>query len=110
VGVASVLWVLLVGGMTWQTWPAHPIIDPFDEDRSTLPDAPWVKGGGTSDDLPDAPWVKSEPKFDPLEYQAFLRREALVRASYVAVAPPVAVFILGLSLLWVVRGFRSEQG
>jgi hypothetical protein len=35
-------------------------------------------------------------------------RDELVKASYVAIAPPVAVFILGMSLLWVVRGFRSE--
>jgi hypothetical protein len=82
--VASVLWVLVVGVMTWQTWPAQT--DFFDAFKSTPPDT----------DTP--PWAKPDPG----------ARDELISASYIAVAPPVAALILGMSLLWVVRGFRSK--
>jgi hypothetical protein len=81
--VASVLWVLVVGLVAWVAWPAHT--DFFDAFKSTLPDAP--------------PWAQPDP----------LARNDLVLALCFAVVPPVAVFILGMSLLWAVRGFRSEQ-
>ena len=66
----------------------------------------------------------SKPRFDPskpfrigkqtyVNSEAFVaaeRRDVLVKATGIAFAPPLAAFILGISLLWVVRGFRSEQG
>jgi hypothetical protein len=68
--------------MTLQAWPAQTNF--FDAFESTPPDAP--------------SWAKPDPR----------ARDELVSASYIAIAPPVAVFVLGMSLLWVVRGFRSE--
>ena len=35
------------------------------------------------------------------------RGEALVKGAFVAITPPVAMLLFGMSLIWVVRGFQS---
>jgi hypothetical protein len=101
--VTSILWIALVAVMTWQTWPV-------DDGTFTKP---------TFD--PDA-YLAGKPQFDPSKpfsvgkqtyansdaFVAAERRDAVVKGTGIAFAPPLAAFILGMSLLWVVQGFRSE--
>jgi hypothetical protein len=101
--VASILWIALVAGMTWQAWPV---------DDWTIPKPPFD---------PDA-YLAGKPQFDPSKpfsdgkqtyanskaYVEAEQRDALMKGAAISVAPPVAILILGMSLIWVVRGFRSE--
>ena len=83
--------------MTWQTLPATPAGFVFAAQ-------PPQKGGDediTQDKLQhdDITWDgfpradgKPEPQLDPAELAAVLRRDELLKASYIAIVPPVAVF------------------
>ena len=85
--VASILWVLFVSVMTWQTWP-------LDEERSGMTSAP-----------------TNDPEFEAWKAKNRIaeRRDALVKGAVIAFTPPVAVLLLGMSLMWVARGFRPEK-
>src|SRR5262249_16657273 len=103
--VASILWIASVGVITWQTWPV---------DDWTITKPPFD---------PDA-YLAGKPQFDPSkpfsdgkhtyanskEFVEAERRDALMKGAAIGITPPVGVLLLGMSLLWVVRGFRSEQG
>ena len=52
---------------------------------------------GMFDDLPDAPWV--------VKHREEVRN-TLFGAAAAAIMPSLAVLLLGMSLRWVVRGFR----
>ena len=100
--VASVLWMLFVGVMTWQTWPvvlkasSETVVlengyakPPFD------PSKPFTDDTGQM-------WANARALFEAE------RRDAVVKGASIAIAPPLVVFILGMALLWVVRGFRTR--
>jgi hypothetical protein len=129
--VASVLWIASVGVITWKNWPVDdwvPVWAVEDEDITWDKPASDTRAHDEHNStLPDAPWVKPaprKPRFDPSKpftigkqtyanSEAFVaaeRRDALVNGTGIAFAPPLVAFILGMSLIWVVRGFRSEQG
>jgi hypothetical protein len=81
--VASIIWVIAAGIMTWQMFGLkEPVFAPGWEIES----------------------VDGKPY---MVIRAAERREALEKGAFVAITPPVAVLILGMSLIWVVRGFRS---
>ena len=101
--VASVLWMLFVGVMTWQTWPvvlkasSETVVlenghakPPFDPTRP-------FTDAATGQTWPDA-WTLFKAQ----------RPDAVVKGASIAIAPPLVVFILGMALLWVVRGFRTR--
>ena len=98
-GRMAALWMLFVGVMTWQTWPvvakaSRETVDakpPFDPTRP-------FTDAATGQTWPDA-WTLYEAQ----------RRDAVVKGASMAIAPPLAVFILGMSLVWVARGFRQKS-
>jgi hypothetical protein len=91
--VSSVLWVCIVGGLTWWRLPTQEVIiwDPFDP----------PKGSGFDPDK----WLREKDK-EEAERVAQERRTALTFAGGLAFAPPAFLLVLGWALVWAVRGFR----
>jgi hypothetical protein len=101
--VASVLWIASVGVMTWQTWPADWTVTklPFD------PDA-YLAGKPQPFD-PSKPFSDGYHTYaSAQEFVEAERRDAVMKGAAIGITPPVVVLLLGISLTWVVRGFRSE--
>jgi hypothetical protein len=90
--VAAVIWVISAGTMTWQTWPQAEFVNPYDA-------PPWVD---YSDDAAKAAFFDAQ--------RLAQRRDALLKGAAISITPPVIVLLLGMSMIWVVRGFRPEQG
>jgi hypothetical protein len=94
--VLSVLWVVGVGVMTWQTFPPS-----LGVPRQNPPppgyviDQPRV-GLETIDDANAALAIQSRIQ----------QRTALWFAGLLALLPPVFVLALGSALVWAFRGFR----
>jgi hypothetical protein len=96
--------------MTWQTWPR-------DEEWPGTPVKPAPTKQQSFDPAEYEAWkakngYAAKPPFDPSEPFTVVkdaeRRGTLVKVAVIAITPPVSVLILGMSLLWVVQGFRSE--
>jgi hypothetical protein len=97
--------------------PAEPPFDPDAYLKETTPRAETtsVPNWAIESEKPSA-----KPQFDPSKpfsdgkrtyanSKAFVqaeRRDAVMKGAAIGVTPPVAVLLLGISLIWVVRGFR----
>jgi hypothetical protein len=81
--VISIAWVVGVASVTLQK---ENILD-------------WVRS------VRDTP--STSDRFDPDEYLAFKRDEAIKTAAKIALIPPVLVLAIGSALGWAIRGFRN---
>ena len=101
--VASVIWMLSVGVMTWLTWPVEPKASSETvvlENGYAKP--PFDPSKPFTDVATGQMWANARALFEAE------RRDAVVKGASIAIAPPLVVFILGMALLWVVRGFRTR--
>lgn len=119
--VLSVLWIGVVGVITWWKFPVDDWVVVSEEpDRNPPPP------GFTVDKPPFDPSkpftiVKPRPhEFDPDEYLASKRAEdmraltkerhsAIWFASILALLPPALVLALGSALVWAFRGFTPAS-
>jgi hypothetical protein len=136
--VASVIWlVFAIIVTTWPMWPDDNnvwTIDGTGEKIRLVPngDGTYREPGVKPSDLPTAPWLRAKRAgFDdlipdghtwrhrtPIAGHLFedliprpdsKSRDATVTASIIA-GPPLIVLSLGLSMIWVIRGFRNTEG
>jgi hypothetical protein len=95
--------MLFVGVMTWQTWPvvmkasSETVVENGQAKPRFDPTRPFTDVA-TGQTWPDA-WTLFEAE----------RSDAVVKGASMAIAPPLVVFILGMSLVWVARGFRQKS-
>jgi hypothetical protein len=81
--VASIVWVV---GVVSVTLREENILD-------------WARSGTNTTGTTD--------RFDPDEYLAFKRDEAIKTAAKIALIPPVLMLAFGSALGWAIRGFRN---
>jgi hypothetical protein len=122
--VVSVLWAVGMGGSTWWTYPEPAGIVSEAAVLKKLLDEPTNKSGEAADVTADVlkdfvanyyreegrMWgsdrVVSNEEFRDAQIKYW--REALSSAALIGIVPPIAVLIIGASLVWAVRGFSRE--
>jgi hypothetical protein len=102
--VVSVMWAVGAGSVVWWEEIGARHLSELGTKQCDPPD--WVFNSRTQECLPEWALQMKEPS-DP---DAYLRvqRNVLGYAALAALLPPIAVLIIGASLVWVVRGFRSH--
>jgi hypothetical protein len=100
-------------------------LPPFDPDAYLKETTPRAETTAVPDRAIESEKPSAKPQFDPSKpfsdgkrtyanSMAFVeaeRRDAVMKGATIGITPPVAVLLLGMSMIWVVRGFRpAEQG
>jgi hypothetical protein len=117
--VGAVLWAIGVGGIAWWTYPKPNVVSEAELVKAWL-DNPDESGKAVTDpnvlarianSLRGSTWGSKDRVVSNEEFQDAQtknRREAGSFAAFVGIVPPIVVLIIGASLVWAVRGFRSH--